>query len=165
MDELHSHGTFPNARSYALNGAMSDVSNGKNSGNVRLQQEGIALESPSFWPLAVPEQIGAGADESTFIAFDYVAQPVCARQRADKDEQRLGRDGLALARLAVTDHDAREAGLATGLHNLAVRAYHDVGLFLDLVDEVLRHAGGERRACATARRARSPPERPDGKPR
>jgi hypothetical protein len=44
MDKLDGDGTFSDSRSDALDGAMTNISHGKNSGNVSLEKARIAVK-------------------------------------------------------------------------------------------------------------------------
>ncbi len=70
MDELHRNRSFADSGSYPLHRTVAHVADGKETGNIGLQQEGIAVERPSFGALPVSNEIGACQEETALVALD-----------------------------------------------------------------------------------------------
>src|SRR5258708_4523468 len=96
MNELHSHRSLANSRSYPFHGTMAHISHSKKTGNIGLQQEGISVQSPSLRALPFPDEIRAGQNEAAIVSLNYIRQPVSSRQRPDKDEHGACRHTLDL---------------------------------------------------------------------
>src|SRR5437867_1898197 len=95
MNELHSDRTFSDAGSDALHRAMPHVSNCKDTGYIRLQQERIAIKRPAFGTLAISYQVWTSQDEPTIVPLDQPCEPVSPRERADENEHRTRRHPLS----------------------------------------------------------------------
>ena len=88
----------------------------------------------------------AGQDESTIVQLDEVAAPLCARLGADHYEDGRGGDLFTLARPDVLECQGFQAGLAVAAGNSGAEPDSDAGGRLQLGDEVVGHAGGQRLA-------------------
>ena len=84
MDELHGHRSFADSGSDPFDGAMAHVADRKNTGDVRLQQEGITFKGPPLGMLPIADKIGTSQQEPALISLDQVSQPLSAWQRANK---------------------------------------------------------------------------------
>ena len=122
-----------------LDRAMPHVADGKYSGDVRLQKERIAIQIPPLWPLAVPQKIRAGENESAFVAFNQIRQPVGTRHRADENKHGTGRYALDLAGVRAKDRNFFKVLVTMCLGHAGVRPQLDIWCPLDLIDEILRH--------------------------
>src|SRR5689334_14899590 len=99
MHERDRNRTFTDARRHPLYGAVSNIADHKDAGNVRFQQTRIAIELPTVGPLAIARELRAGIDKAAFITFDDVREPVCVWRCSDQDEQRVGWHFVCLVRL------------------------------------------------------------------
>src|SRR5215471_4482330 len=90
MDELHRDRALAHSGGHSLNGPVTNISHSKQPGNVRLQQEGIALQRPPLRSSAIPQKVRSSQNKSAFGALDAVSQPIRARQRANKNEHGVG---------------------------------------------------------------------------
>src|SRR5207237_10366399 len=88
MDELYRHGSFANTGSHSFDRTVAYIADGKNAGNVGLEQEGISAECPSFGALAVPYKVGTGKNKSSFVSLNYVGQPIGYYQGSKQKAQR-----------------------------------------------------------------------------
>src|SRR5262245_27279496 len=70
MNELHRDRAFSHSRSHSLHRAMTNVTHGKDAGNVGLKQEGISLQSPALRPRALPQKIGPRENEPKVVPLD-----------------------------------------------------------------------------------------------
>ena len=71
VDELHSHRPFTDCRGAAFGRPGADVARREHAGNIGLQQ-------------IVDARGGTGEDEAVLVAADRLAEPLRARQRAEK---------------------------------------------------------------------------------
>src|SRR5207237_9669204 len=88
MDELYRHWSLADSRSHSFDRTVAYIADGKNAGNVGLEQEGVSVECPSFGALAVPYKVGTGQNKSSFVSLNYIRQPIGSRQRSNKNEHR-----------------------------------------------------------------------------
>ena len=86
MDELDRDRSFANSRCNSLHRSVAHIPDCKDTGNVGFEQEGIALERPTFGMLSVTNQIGTGQQKTALITLHEVSEPVGARQRSNKNE-------------------------------------------------------------------------------
>jgi hypothetical protein len=93
-----------------------------------------------------PGNVAASQDESMIVQLDEVAAPLCARLGADHYEDGRGGDLFTLAGPDVLERQGLQAGLAVAAGNLSTEPDSDVGGHLQLGDEVVGHAGGQRLA-------------------
>src|SRR5438132_11184529 len=91
MDELYRHGSFANSGSHSFDRTVAYIADGKNAGNVGLEQEGISAECPSFGALAVPYKVGTGQNKSSFVSLNYIRQPIGSWQRLNIHEHSVCR--------------------------------------------------------------------------
>src|SRR5215469_786998 len=94
MHQLDCDRALTHARSHALDGSMPDVAHRENTRDARLEQKRIAVESPAFGALSLPDQLRTCQDESAVIALHKSAQPVRTGRRPDEDEQAIGRNTI-----------------------------------------------------------------------
>src|SRR5437763_232917 len=147
VHELNDDSAFADARGDALDRAVAHVTHDKNSGNARFKQARIAAERPGRKLLAIVNQVAAGEDEAAIVALDGIAEPFGARQRANKDEEAAGRELFGFAGRRAKNGDAGKAGGTMHGGDASLRPNIDVGRFLDLLDQVVRHGAGERVAA------------------
>ena len=86
-----------------------------------------------------------GEDEAALVAADLLADPVRVGRGADEHEHRA--DVEHLVAVGAGDADVLEALPALGRRDLRARAHLDVPDRGDLLDQVVGHRGGERRAA------------------
>jgi hypothetical protein len=106
---------------------------------------GVALERPGTAP-ALLEHGGAGEHVAPAVAQHLGRQPVGAGRGADEHEEPVARLLGRGIRRSIAHDDALEHAVAAAADDLGARAHRDA-LRVQLVDQVLRHAGGERRAA------------------
>src|SRR5262245_61580096 len=126
---------------------MANVADDEDTRHAGLEEERIAIQSPAPWQLTIFDEIGAGEDETQLIAINDSREPVSARQRADEDEERVGRHTLDLAGIRAEHGDLFEACFAMYFVDAGVSPDRYVGNLLDLVDQILRHGAGQRIAA------------------
>src|SRR5258707_11531961 len=97
MYELDRIGAFTDARRYAFDGTITDVTRGKDPRDAGFQQPRLALQRPAFRRFARLHQICSSENESFVIAFDDALEPFRSRSRSDKNEQRSSIYFLSLA--------------------------------------------------------------------
>src|SRR5271166_1040100 len=97
MNELHRDRSFTDSGSDSLDGTVAHITHRKNAGNISLEQEGIAIESPAFRPLPVTDQVRTGQQESALVPLDDASQKIRPRQLSNNDKHRTGRHTLRLA--------------------------------------------------------------------
>src|SRR6202040_4255157 len=85
MDELHRHRSLADSRSHPLHRTMPHITNGKETGDIGLEQKRIAVERPSLRPLPVMHKIRTSQNESAFVALHHTSQPIGSRQCSDED--------------------------------------------------------------------------------
>src|ERR1700690_1352397 len=139
MDELYCHGSLANSGRHSLYRTVPHVAHGKNAGDIGLEQERVAIESPSLGALPILNQIRAGQNESTLIAFDDTSQPIGSRRRSDEDEHRAGWHALKLVGVGTKNGNLFEMGIAMHLGYAGVRPQLNVRGLFNLVNQVLRH--------------------------
>src|SRR5438094_5095225 len=91
MDELHRHRSFTDSGSHPLYGSMSHVTDGKDAGNIGLEQERIPVECPSLRALPVTNKVRTSQQETALVPLDDIRQPIRPWQCANKDKHRTGR--------------------------------------------------------------------------
>jgi hypothetical protein len=90
--------------------------------------------------------VAAGQDESTIVQLDEVAAPLCARLGAGHDEDGRSGDLFTLAGPDVLEPQGFQAALAVAVRSSGAEPDSDAGGRLQLGDEVVGHAGGQRLA-------------------
>src|SRR5690348_8517963 len=142
--ELNRYGAFAYPGSNALDRAMAHVANGEDAWNIGFEHAGLASEGPAFRPFPLGKQIPSGENEPALVTLDDRIQPTRARLGADKDEQRGGWFASCVAGGVASDGNRFEMILAVHFENARPRLDMDVVCLLDLINEVLRHRGGQR---------------------
>ena len=127
---------------------MAHVAGGEDSRNARLQKERIALERPRPIPLRDEiEDVSPGTNVATLVANHRGRKPRCLRVGADEHEQRLRCCASTRAALTVLDDDRFEMLGSFERDDLAHSFDLNVRLPRELLDQVMRHAGRERRSA------------------
>src|SRR5580704_12305009 len=126
---------------------MTHVADDEDSRHAGFEKTGVAIERPGIWSLPITQQIRARQNETSLIALDQVAQPFGTRLRANKNEQAAGREFLRLADRTSTNGDGVKTGVSVHLGNDGLWPNIDVGGFLNLLDQVVRHGAGQRLAA------------------
>src|SRR5690242_10339280 len=143
VHELDDDGAFAHARGDAFDGAMAHVANNKNSGDAGFKQGGIARKRPCFRPFAIADEIWAGENEAAVVALNDGAEPCSAGLSADKNEKTAGRQFLGFAGRRALDGDAGEARITMHRGDAGLGPDFDLGRFLDLLDQIVRHGAGQ----------------------
>src|SRR6516225_1582123 len=147
MHELDDDGALAQARGHAFDRAAAHVADYKNTGNACFEQTRITAEGPRGGFLAIANEVGAGENEAAAIALNDVAEPFGARQRAHEDEEARCGQLFGIARGRAENGDAGEATFPVDADDAGLRPDFDVGCFLDLLDQVVRHGAGKRIAA------------------
>src|SRR5262249_47394041 len=134
MNELHSHRTFAHAGSYALHRPMPYIANRKNTCDVRLQQEGIAVQHPSLRSFTIPYQVRTSQDKAALISLDQACEPLGAWEGADENEDRGGRHALNPIRIRTHYGNLFQSLVAVDLSYARMCPDLDIGCLLNLVD-------------------------------
>src|SRR5215469_3892902 len=113
---------------------MPQIANCKHAGNIRLEQERIAIECPSLGPLVVSRQIRPGQYEAQIVSFDEASQPVRPWQSSDKDENRARRHALNRAGIRTQYGDFFESRFPVDFRHASMSPYLNVGSAFDLLD-------------------------------
>src|SRR5215203_4787769 len=112
------------------------------------------FEVPSLRKPSVVQKVLSGKDESPLIAFDLLGQPVRVGPGADENEQGSSGDGLGEPGGRILENEALKPSFPTTVDDLSVKADANVLCRLDLPDQVLGHARGERVVAHEQRHAR-----------
>src|SRR5215211_5829335 len=112
------------------------------------------FEVPSLRKPSVVQKVLSGKDEAPLIAFDLLGQPVRVWAGTDEDEQGSSGDGLGEPGEGILENEALKPSLPTTVDDLSVKANVDVPCRLDLPDQVVGHARGERVVAHEQRHAR-----------
>src|ERR1700722_9251243 len=144
MDELHGYRTLADSRSDTLHRAMTHVADGEDSGNIRLEQEWIPVKRPAFGTLPVANQIGSGQDKTAIVPLNQVSEPVGAGKCADKNENRTRRHPLHRIAIGAKYRYFFQPRIAVNFRYSSMSPNLNVWGLFNLVDQVLRHSGGER---------------------
>src|SRR6185369_8231735 len=143
MDELDCDRPLADAGGDTLHGAMTNITDCKDSRHTGLQQERVALEIPALGMLTDSNEVGAGKDEAAVISLDHTTQPIGSWQRTDEDEHGVCANSLDFVRVGAEDGNLFEVTVTMSLGDAGVRPYLNVGRLLNLLDEILRHRTGE----------------------
>ncbi len=73
MDELHRHRSFTDSGSHALYRTVAHIADGKDAGNIGLEQKRIPVERPALRTLAVTYKIRAGQQETALVPLDDIS--------------------------------------------------------------------------------------------
>src|SRR5579863_3355472 len=137
MNKLHRYRTLSYARSHSLHRTVAYIAHGKNPGNVSFEQEWVPVEGPTLGVLAVPDKVGTGQNEATFVAFHYTRKPIGARQGSDEYEHCAGGHALDLVRVRAEHGNLFEMRIAMRLDHAGVGPQPDVGCLFNLVYQIL----------------------------
>src|SRR5690242_19863557 len=143
VHELDDDGAFAYSGGDAFGGAMAHVANNKNSGHVGFEKAGIAGERPGGGLLAIVNQVGARKDEAAVVALDDITEPFGAGKRTDEDEKATGGQRFGFAGRRALDRDAGEARVTVHRRDAGLRPDFNLGCFLDLLDQIVRHGAGQ----------------------
>src|SRR6266508_708025 len=143
MDELDRRGALSDRRGDPLDRPVAHVARSEDAREAGLQPERRALERPAGWRLAGTEQVTAGHDVAAVVTLDDAVQPPGVRLGADQHEQRRRGHRLGGAVLPVDQRDAFQPPPPVPVDHLGAQADRDVRGRLDLLDQVVRHAGAQ----------------------
>jgi hypothetical protein len=87
MHKLNHDSTFTDARGNSFHGAVPHIADYEDSGHVRFEQTGVAVEGPGRGPLSGMQQVRPRKNEPALIALNRIAEPFRSRLRADEDKQ------------------------------------------------------------------------------
>src|SRR5829696_1589771 len=140
VDELDGDGALADGRGTALDRAVAHVSSDEDTWHARLQQERVPIWPPALGTLPFMHQIRPREDKATLVALYHAVQPLRLRRRPDKDEERMGRRGLGLARQRVLRGYPFQVVLALDRDHAGVEEHLDIRSVFDLAHQVIRHA-------------------------
>src|SRR5919112_1374593 len=140
VDELDGDGALADGRGAALDRAVAHVSSDEDTWHARLQQERVPIWPPALGTLPFMHQIRPREDKATLVALYHAVQPLRLRRRPDKDEERMGRRGLGLARQRVLRGYPFQVVLALDRDHAGVEEHLDIRSVFDLAHQVIRHA-------------------------
>src|SRR5215217_637707 len=112
---------------------MPYVAGGEDALHARLQQQGKTLQVPPPARQAVAQEVPAGDDVALLVAFDLLGQPTRARLGADKNEQRVRRDGRHAPGEGIFEGKAFEPSFPATAHDPGIQADLYVLCRLDLL--------------------------------
>ena len=142
MDEGDGHGAFTDGGSATLDGAVTNVAGGEDTGHAGFEVVGSALKRPLGGKNAVGVEVGSGDEVAVFVATDADGGgPFGVRLTAETKEEEAGVEGLRLASLIVRESDGAEHEVAVKRGDLRLRKHFDFWASLDAVDEVLGEGG------------------------
>ena len=142
VDEGDGHSAFADGRGATLDGAVTNVAGGEESGYAGFEVIGSALKRPPGWQSAVGVEVGSGDEVAVFVTTDADGGgPFGVRLTAETKEEEAGVEGLLLASLIVRESDGAEHEVAVERGDLGVREYFDFWASLDAVDKVLGEGG------------------------
>src|SRR5260370_927317 len=147
MHELHDHCAFADTGSDALHGTVAHIAHNKNSWHVGFEQTRVAIQRPGGWSLSAAEEVWTGKNEPAFIALDCLTEPFRPRLRADENEQARGGEFTSLSRGSALDRNPGEPRFSFDRYHARPRPHLDVCCLFDLLDQVVRHRGGERHSA------------------
>ena len=147
MDKGDSHGAFADGGSTAFDGAVTNVTGGKEPRHAGFEIVRSALKGPLGGKNAVRVEVGPGDKVAVRIATDTGGGgPFGPGLSAETEEEKACFESLLLAGLIVGEGDGAEHEITVKRGDLGVRQDFDFRASLDAVDEVL----GERSFQAVA---------------
>ena len=105
-----------------FDGAVAHIAHREHPRQARFERQRRALQRPRR-----PAQIAVGQDEPALVQVDAVAEPFGAGFGTDHDEDRRGREALALSAQRVLQREGLQAGLAVGAGDLRAHLYFHIG--------------------------------------
>src|SRR5215203_3119751 len=139
VDELDGDGALADGRGTALDRPVAHVSSDEDTWHARLQQERVPIWSPALGTFPFMHHIRPREDKATLVALYDAVQPLRLRRRPDKDEERMGRRGLCLARHRVLRGYPLQVLLTLDGDHVGVEEHLDVISVFDLAHQVIRH--------------------------
>src|SRR5829696_71447 len=140
VDELDGDGALADGRGAALDRAVAHVSSDEDTRHARLQQERVPIWPPALGTLPFMHKIRPREDKASLVTLYDAVQPLRLRRSPDKDEERMGRRGLGLARHRVLRGYPLQVLLTLDRDHVGVEEHLDVSSFFDLAHQVIRHA-------------------------
>src|SRR5882757_1517651 len=138
MHQHHGHRTFADGRRDTLRGLGAHITCNKHTGHTCFQMVRRSVESPAADVL----EVGSGEDETVVVTCDDAVEPFGAWDRPDEAAQPPAVDPLAHPGLPVLQPETRKVPvLAAGVDDLGTRPDLDLGVVLDLLDQVVGHRG------------------------
>src|SRR4051812_7417709 len=136
------HAPLSHGRRAALDRAVTNVAGREDAGDAGLLKIGIALEWPGGRRTLVQQidDVAAGTDVAPLIPDHRGRQPTGLRLPSDQHEERIARPPLPVT-LVGRHLDRLKAILALHAGDFDTGLHPDVVLPVDLIEEVLRHAG------------------------
>ncbi len=113
---------------------MAHIAHGEDPGDIGFQQKWIALESPSLGVFSVANQIGAGQEETAFVSFDEISQPVGARQGSNENKHGAGRHAFDFVGIGTHHRNFGEMRVAMRFDEAGAGPNLNVGCLFDLID-------------------------------
>src|SRR5215217_511265 len=139
VDELDGDGALADGRGTALDRPVAHVSSDEDTWHARLQQERVPIWSPALGTFPFMHHIRPREDKATLVALYDAVQPLRLRRRPDKDEERMGRRGLCLARHRVLRGYPLQVLLTLDGDHVGVEEHLDARSVFDLAHQVIRH--------------------------
>src|SRR5215468_10890691 len=136
MDKGDSHAALPHCGGNTFDRTQAHIATCEYTGHGRLEQVWIAVVRPT----AALERIVTGEDIAARIPSDGRRYPFSIRVGADEDEQPPAI--VAVHRIAPPVVNVDRCQVSIAVHRMYLRAQQDcyVGLTLQLIDQILRHA-------------------------
>src|ERR671910_692748 len=135
-----SSAAFSDAAGAALNRAVTHVTSDEDAWHARLQKERVPIWPPALGTLTPLHQVRSREDKATFVALYDAIEPLRLRRSPDKDEERMGRRGLGLARRAVLRGYPFQVILTLDGDYSCVEEHLDIVHVFYLAHQVIGHA-------------------------
>ncbi len=119
---------------------MPHIAGGEDPRHTGFQQKRIAFRFPVSGPASVADQVLPGVDKPGLIPLDEVAEKAGARDRADKNKERVGGHRFAFTALIVPEGNGLEVLVALDGGHFIVQHHLNVLCPVDLIDKVAGHA-------------------------
>src|ERR687894_1363247 len=140
VDELDGDCALADGRGAALDRAVTHVTSDEDAWHARLQKERVPIWPPALGTLTPLHQIRSREDKATFVALYDAIEPLRLRRSPDKDEERMGRRGLGLARPCVLRGYPFQVILTLDGDHSCVDQHLDIVHVFNLAHQVIGHA-------------------------
>ena len=139
MNEVQHDGALADTVGYAAHRSITNVTDGEDSGNICLEQKGIALQLPAGGTFAIAGQIRPRHEKPFGIAANHSIEPFGMWLGSNKDEERTSLPPLGRVGVKVMNGDGVQATVAADLSNFAICNDGDVFRLLYAFVEIERH--------------------------
>src|SRR5918997_256969 len=140
VDELDGDCALADGRGAALDRAVTHVTSDEDAWHARLQKERVPIRPPALGTLTPLHQVRSREDKATFVALYDAIEPLRLRRSPDKDEERMGRRGLGLARPCVLRGYPFQVILTLDGDHSCVDQHLDIVPIFYLAHQVIGHA-------------------------